>query len=61
MVDIPGVGPERARRLLNAFGSVARIREASVGDVAAVKGFSETLARQVQEHLSGEGGGVSSG
>jgi excinuclease ABC subunit C len=61
LVDIPGVGPERARRLLNAFGSVARIREASVGDVAAVKGFSETLARQVQEHLSGEGGGVSSG
>lgn len=53
LTDIPGVGPERARRLLNQFGSVARIREASLEDLALVKGFSAGLARQVHAHLAG--------
>ncbi len=51
LVDIPGVGPKRAQALLKALGSVARVREASIEEIASVPGFSEILARTVLEHL----------
>ena len=53
LTGIPGVGPARAKALLNGLGSVARIREAQPNDIAAVPGFNDTLAQAVLEHLRG--------
>jgi len=52
LTDIPGIGPKRARALLNGLGSVARIREARIEEVAALPGFDEALAQQVVNHLT---------
>ena len=51
LMDIPGIGPARARTLLNNVGSLARIRDLSVKELAALPGFSEALAKRVKEHL----------
>jgi excinuclease ABC subunit C len=55
LVEIPGVGEKRARALLRALGSVKRIRESGVDEIAAVPGVSETLARTILEHLQRAG------
>ena len=52
LTDIPGVGPRRARLLLNQFGSVARIREATAEQIAAVPGFSKNLAGTILDKLT---------
>ena len=52
--DIPGVGPAKRRALLEAFGSVAAVRRASVEDLAAVPGLSPRIAATVRAHLVGE-------
>ncbi len=49
---IPGVGPKRKRALLARFGSVAAIRQASVEELAAVKGISKALAQVIKEALT---------
>lgn len=49
---VPGVGPKRARALLNALGSLAKVREATVETIAAVPGFSLELARAVKAGLA---------
>jgi excinuclease ABC subunit C len=51
---IQGVGAERRRRLLRAFGSVKRIRAAGVEELAAVPGISETLAKTIQDALAAQ-------
>jgi len=56
LTDIPGVGPGRARALLNRFGSIARIRTSSIADIAALPGFGAGLAAAILEHVSGPGG-----
>ncbi|HHH42395.1 MAG TPA: excinuclease ABC subunit UvrC [Chloroflexi bacterium] len=48
---IPGVGPVRRRALLRAFGSVERIRAASVEELAAVPGIPRKVAEAIKEHL----------
>jgi excinuclease ABC subunit C len=48
---VPGIGPKRKRALLRKFGSVARIREAPVDDIAATPGFTRALAERVRERL----------
>jgi excinuclease ABC subunit C len=56
LLEIPGIGPERRRRLLERFGSLAGVRSASVPEIAAIPGFSATMAHRVLEHLrSGAG------
>ncbi len=49
---LSGVGPVRKRRLLSAFGSVRAIKNASVDEIAAVKGMTPALASQVKDALS---------
>jgi len=48
---IPGIGPVRRRALLRAFGSLERIRAASVDELALVPGISRALAEAIKEHL----------
>ena len=51
LLNIPGVGPGRRRALLERFGSLAGVKTASVAELAAVPGFSRTLAERILEHL----------
>ena len=51
--DVPGIGPARRRALLDAFGSLKKVRAASVEDIAQVEGFSMVLAARVFEALHG--------
>jgi ABC-type branched-subunit amino acid transport system ATPase component len=46
-----GLGPTRADRLLQAFGSVDALRSATVDDIAAVPGFGRGTAQRVLEAL----------
>ncbi len=48
---IPGIGPRRKSALLRQFGSVRRIREASVEELAAATGLSREQASRVKEQL----------
>ena len=52
LTDIHGIGPEKAKKLLNKFGSVAKIRETSINDIISVAGFNEELAKSVIGHLN---------
>lgn len=54
LTAVPGVGPARARTLLNALGSVAKIGAASTEEIAALPGFNQELARAVHAFLQGE-------
>ena len=49
--SVPGVGAERRRRLLRAFGSVKRMRAATVEELAKVPGISLALAETVRSAL----------
>jgi excinuclease ABC subunit C len=53
LLNIPGVGPNRRRQLLERFGSLAGVRSASVAELATVPGFSTRLAERVLAHLHG--------
>jgi ABC-type branched-subunit amino acid transport system ATPase component/ABC-type branched-subunit amino acid transport system permease subunit len=48
---IPGVGPARAEQLISAFGSVERLRTATVEEIAQLQGFGPGTARRVLEAL----------
>lgn len=50
---VPGIGEKRKKALINHFGSVDKIRDASVEDMLKVKGFNERSARAVIEYLKG--------
>ncbi len=52
---IPGIGKERAARLLKHFGSVQRLRAATPGEIAGVPGFSEKQGQRILEELSRNG------
>ncbi len=56
LTDIPGIGPARARTLLNKLGSVARIRAATVAEIAALPGFDESMGRRVRAYLDAMSG-----
>ncbi|NLM75369.1 MAG: excinuclease ABC subunit UvrC [Clostridiaceae bacterium] len=50
--SIPGVGPVRKKSLLKTFGSVKKIKEASVEDIAKVAGIGPKLAEQIKHSLA---------
>ena len=50
--DIPGLGPGRQKRLLGHFGSLKRIRAASVEEITAVPGIGPALAAQISSALA---------
>lgn len=49
--DIPGVGPARRKALLEHLGSLQKVREASVDELAAVPGVGKAAARAVHDTL----------
>jgi excinuclease ABC subunit C len=49
--SIPGIGPTRRKALLKHFGSMDKIREATIEELAAVKGMNESAAESVKAHL----------
>jgi excinuclease ABC subunit C len=49
--SIPGIGPARRKALLKHFGSMDKIREASVEELASVPGMNEAAAASVKAHL----------
>lgn len=52
--EVPGVGPERRRRLLTTFGSVDGLRRASPGEIARVPGIPRALAERIHRALRAE-------
>ncbi|WP_087117977.1 excinuclease ABC subunit UvrC [Corynebacterium urinipleomorphum] len=48
---IPGLGPARRSDLVKHFGSVKKLKEASVEDITEVNGIGPKLAQTVYEHL----------
>ncbi|MEX3514101.1 MULTISPECIES: excinuclease ABC subunit UvrC [unclassified Corynebacterium] len=49
--SIPGLGPQRRKDLVKHFGSVKKLKQASVEEIAEVKGFGPKLAQTVFDGL----------
>ncbi|SDS55057.1 Excinuclease ABC subunit C [Paraoerskovia marina] len=50
--DVPGLGPARRKALLAEFGSVKKMRAATVEEIGAVRGMGASTAAAVVEALS---------
>ena len=51
---LPGVGPARKKALIERFGSAAAVRRASVEELQAVPGITDSLARSILTALTEE-------
>lgn len=51
--NIEGVGSQRKKALLSHFGSVAKIKEASVEEISAIKGMNKATAQKVYDYFRG--------
>jgi excinuclease ABC subunit C len=51
LLEIPGLGEAKARALLRKFGSLKRIRVASIAEISDLPGFSAKLAQQIKDSL----------
>lgn len=49
--EVEGIGPRRKKDIMKHFGSMKRLREASVDEIAEVKGVSEDVARALYDTL----------
>jgi excinuclease ABC subunit C len=54
LLDIPGIGPNRRRVLLERFGSLAGVRSATAAEIASLPGFSGKLAERILGVLAGK-------
>jgi excinuclease ABC subunit C len=54
--EIPGIGPNRKRALLQHFGTLKAIERASPGDLAKVAGISAETARKIYDFFHDRGG-----
>ena len=52
LLKIPGIGPVKRRRLLQEFGSIQGVREASEEAIAKVPGFNAAQAKKLLESLA---------
>ncbi|MEJ2197415.1 MAG: helix-hairpin-helix domain-containing protein [Desulfuromonadales bacterium] len=52
--DIPGVGPRRQRALLKHFGSLKKIKAASLAELQAMPGLPRSIAEQVYRYFHPE-------
>jgi len=49
--DISGIGEKKRTALLKKFGSVEKIKKASIEELAQVEGISEKIAKHIKEEL----------
>ncbi|MCD6529711.1 hypothetical protein J7L06_05435 [Candidatus Bathyarchaeota archaeon] len=49
--SLPNIGPERAAKLLEKFGTLRRVFQASEKDLLSVEGFGKKMVRQIRELL----------
>ncbi len=49
--SVPGIGPKRKRELLRHFGSLARIRQATLEELAACPGMNQRAAEALYHSL----------
>jgi excinuclease ABC subunit C len=49
--SIPGIGPHRRKLLLNHFGSIHDIQEATIEELTAVQGITSKLAQAIKDQL----------
>jgi excinuclease ABC subunit C len=49
---VPGIGAKRKKELIKHFGSISKIREGSVDEIASVSGLNKKLAEELKRHLS---------
>ncbi|HOD06285.1 MAG TPA: helix-hairpin-helix domain-containing protein, partial [Anaerolineaceae bacterium] len=49
--SIPGIGPARRKQLLQRFGSLEGIQQASLEDLMSLKGITEEIARHLKDNL----------
>lgn len=52
--EIEGIGEVKKKALLRKFGSVEKIKEASIEEMMQVKGIQEALAKKILANLQGE-------
>jgi len=50
-LQILGVGPKKREQLLDAFGSIEGIKDATVEEIMNLKRFGLKLAQRVADHL----------
>ena len=48
---VPGIGPVKRKALLGHFGSVEKIRNASLEELTGIQGIDAELAKAIHEHL----------
>ncbi|MEE2656753.1 MAG: helix-hairpin-helix domain-containing protein, partial [Chloroflexota bacterium] len=48
---VAGIGPKRRRLLIQRFGSVQAMREASMEELSTVPGMTIVLAQHIKEQL----------
>lgn len=48
---IPGVGPKRKKELIRHFGTIKKIRAATLDELSEVTGISAKLAAEIYQHL----------
>ncbi|GAB4063724.1 excinuclease ABC subunit UvrC [Uliginosibacterium sediminicola] len=49
--DIPGIGPTRRKKLIETFGGLAGVKEATVEDLCRVEGINRKIAEQIYNAL----------
>ncbi len=49
---VPGIGAKRKKEIIKHFGSISKIRNATVKEISAIPGFSKKLAETLQDKLS---------
>src|SRR5512133_2940536 len=49
---VPGIGPTKRRRLLSHFGSIEAIKQASLEELTAVKGITQSDAEMLKSQLA---------
>jgi len=54
LLDIPGVGSKRMKLLLTHFGSLKKMREATLEQIAALPEIPESVAREIFEFLKND-------
>ena len=51
LLRVPGIGEAKRRQLLEAFGSLQGVRDASVAEIAALPGFGDKTAERILDAL----------